>query len=199
MEFANNLSHCTSHSHRNQPHTCVTRRREGKKTQTSIRRIERFRLLEKSNVVDARTWQCLCSCLEMFILVPGNVCEPRLDSTGLHYGPTCHGCHGVCARREAAPNTTDLPPAFHQHSVLRIDHNLNGNVCMPGSVLTSCHLHPQGITTLSSTMVKTTSACIVGFWVQWQSSQEICERMGLKVAMAVSVRNIGGHTHGHTC
>lgn len=112
MEFANNLSHCTSHSHRNQPHTCVTRRREGKKTQTSIRRIERFRLLEKSNVVDARTWQCLCSCLEMFILVPGNVCEPRLDSTGLHYGPTCHGCHGVCARREAAPNTTDLPPRF---------------------------------------------------------------------------------------
>ncbi|KIK24549.1 hypothetical protein PISMIDRAFT_678161 [Pisolithus microcarpus 441] len=47
-------------------------------------KLGRFRLLEKSNVVDARTWQCLCSCLEMFILAPGNVYEPRLDSTGLH-------------------------------------------------------------------------------------------------------------------
>lgn len=28
MEFANSLSHCTSHPHRNQPHACVTQQRE---------------------------------------------------------------------------------------------------------------------------------------------------------------------------
>ncbi|KAI6095217.1 hypothetical protein F5141DRAFT_727143 [Pisolithus sp. B1] len=96
----------------------------------SVPSIGRFRLLEKSNVLDARTWQFLCSCLEMFTLVPRNVYEPTLGSPGLHLSLVLRCVH---VRTKVPPDA--VPPPLLQVAIIALkitmlssndDRNYNG-------------------------------------------------------------------------